>query len=289
MINKKHSIAILAAVAAMLAWCPVQAQSGNAKDQDIAVYYNMGIGSLPYSGAIEWHNSPIVAFGVGADYNYWLNDHYGLSAGLRFTYISGHQTSDPVSQTFNAQMNVKGFGVTDVTLHGTASAIDEERVAAFIELPIKAYYRWDNGLYGSLGLSLSKAISNRVVEHAYPDPSFSITSIPALGISLPTPVPTGIDPDHVKTAPAPANFKPFFCLLNAEFGYKHAYNGDNAISVGIFGRCALGKYKVDTGSDLFSYANSQVYVNRSASSLVDRIGYYELGLKVALHFGLCSK
>ena len=287
--NRKHTLALLAAAAALLAGSPLQAQTNGDRSSDIAVYYNMGYGSLPYSGAANWTDKPIVAFGAGADYTYWLNPHFGLGAGLRFTYLSSRQTSDALVQSFSAQMPVAGFGTTAVTLRGTASAIEEERVASFLELPLKAYYQLDCGLFGSLGLSLSKAISNQVVGHGCESPAFAVTDIPALGIALPTPVPSGITAEEVHTSNTAANFKPFFCLLNAEVGYRYAYDGTNAVSFSLFGRYALGKNKVETVDGLFSYANGQVLVNRSATSLVDKVGYYEFGAKVAIHFGLSCK
>ncbi|MBQ9417146.1 MAG: hypothetical protein IJU19_01035, partial [Bacteroidales bacterium] len=91
--NRKHTLALLAAAAALLAGSPLQAQTNGDRSSDIAVYYNMGYGSLPYSGAANWTDKPIVAFGAGADYTYWLNPHFGLGAGLRFTYLSSRQTS----------------------------------------------------------------------------------------------------------------------------------------------------------------------------------------------------
>lgn len=288
---KTSKVTIALAVALCLLGLPkAQAQDANTHELSLS-FQGIGIGSMPFSGSASWNDNPGLSLGFNVGYTYWLNQRVGLRTGLRFNRMAYSQKIQNLDLPFSAVLPLSSIGIpggtgnTTVNLHSAASAIEESRHYYFLELPLQAALRFDQ-VYLNLGISLSKAVSADG-KYEYADPACEIEALPELGITMPAPVPmtmTGEKEGSVKNADMA---KPFYLLLDAEAGYNFRINEVTSIGVGLFGRFAPFAYKTDNTPDHYAIHDDATFnvIQPAASTLVEKMGYYEVGLSLGVNFG----
>ena len=288
----------MAAAMALLGTSAVQAQEKELPRHEVSVnFQGLGFGSMPFSGDKDWDNHAGLSLGFGMNYTYWFNDHVGFRTGLRLNSLTHSQSLDNLNIPFNATMSLSSLGLpggsgnTNVSLLGTATAIDEQMQYTFVELPLQLALRCDN-LFLHVGVSLAKAVK-ATASYSYEEPDCSITALPDLGITMPSPVPVTLGGEKERVAKNRDIAKPFYCLLDAEVGYTFHVHEATSLSVGLFGRLAPVSYSTDADKDVYT-----VHVNNpptytveqpSTTKLVEKMGYYEVGLNVALNLGIGAK
>ena len=214
----------MAAAMALLGTSAVQAQEKELPRHEVSVnFQGLGFGSMPFSGDKDWDNHAGLSLGFGMNYTYWFNDHVGFRTGLRLNSLTHSQSLDNLNIPFNATMSLSSLGLpggsgnTNVSLLGTATAIDEQMQYTFVELPLQLALRCDN-LFLHVGVSLAKAVK-ATASYSYEEPDCSITALPDLGITMTSPVPVTLGGEKERVAKNRDIAKPFYCLLDAEVGY----------------------------------------------------------------------
>ena len=260
-------------------------------------FQGLGFGSMPFSGDKDWNNHAGLSLGFGMNYTYWFNDHVGFRTGLRLNSLTHSQSLDNLNIPFNATMSLSSLGLpggsgnTNVSLLGTATAIDEQMQYTFVELPLQLALRCDN-LFLHVGVSLAKAVK-ATASYSYEEPDCSITALPDLGITMPSPVPVTLGGEKERVAKSRDIAKPFYCLLDAEVGYTFHVHEATSLSVGLFGRLAPVSYSTDADKEVYTaHANNPptyTVEQPSTTKLVEKMGYYEVGLNVALNLGIGAK
>ena len=268
----------------------LQAQEPSPR-HEVTPFLGMGLSSMPFSGPVSWEDHPGLSFGFGADYTYWLNRHFGLQAGLRMDWMSHRQMSGAIDLPFSGRLPMSsvgitgGTGTTTVDMRGTVSCISEKQNYTFLELPIRLAMRWD-GLYGNVGVSLAKAVEGKA-EYSYDDVTYMVAALPDLGVTLPTPVPitlAGVTDGKVEQGEM---YKPLFLLLGAEAGYRFDISDWFGLGAGVYGHLALPKYKTGSDNEVFPLKEETINLSQpSKTALVEKIGYYEVGIRLSAFLGL---
>lgn len=265
--------------------------------QDVVVsVYAPGVAAMPFKGGdADWTTKIGYAVGLGADYTYWFSRHVGFSAGLKLTYMTNTQKCENFSTDFSGPLSVTTSGSavntpsnTLVDLRGRATNVSELRTMTFAEIPVRLSFANDD-FYGNIGVAVDVAVTN-YSSFSYEGTSYQITGLPTMGISLPN-VPVSLE--DTKTG---SNLQstdagwPFYVLLAAEAGYKFKLDDHNTISLGLYGRYAVVDSKPNGELNAFNLnSNRRVYVAQpSATPMVEKIGYYEFGLRIAYHYGIGS-
>lgn len=291
--NTKKILISLMAIAAC--GSALQAQEAAPRHEVSASLQGLGFGSTPFRGNDSWNDQPGLSLGFNVGYTYWLGEHVGLRTGLRLARLSHNQEIDGLDMPFTATLPLSsvgipgGTGTTMVNMRMAAGTIQEEHNYTFIELPLQVALRFSQ-VYLNLGLSLSKAVY-ATGYYSYSDPTCSITALPDLGVTMTTPVSRPLNGEKEGRVKNADMTKPFYCLLDAEVGYNFPINDATSIGVGLFGRFAPVAYKVDDATPAFDVQADASYnlVQPSTSTLVDKMGYYEVGVSVGVNFGLRKK
>lgn len=290
--NKKQTM-ICALAALLLSAGSLRAQdNGNSPayrgELGVSIYMPT-LASMPFEGSLEWKDKLGVSYGIGADYTYWFNQFLGLSGGLRYTLIEHNQEVAVPQMKFNGTHTITAFGLTDVTMLAKDININEEHTVNMLEIPLMINLKKNNA-YLNLGVSLAFALSHNA-NYGYKVASFSITDVPAMGITLPAPVPVTLDGNIEEVHSEPTSLdKIFLCELGAEVGYLFRYNDRNAVSVGLFGRYGLNKLESTSTDNPYILANGHIAaLQPSTTNMIDNMGYYEVGLRITYHYGLGKK
>ena len=273
---------------------PLQAQETGVK-HEVTLGVQGGLGSMPFKGPATWNDQPGLAIGAGVGYTYWFNQHWGIHAGLRLGRLNHNEKISNLDIPFSAQLPLSslgmpgGSGTTTVNLRGTATSVQEERTYTFVELPIQAALKFDN-LYFNLGISLAKAVG-ATGNYSYTDPGCYITELPDLGVVTTTPVPMTLDGVAERDVKNTDMVKPFYCLLAGEAGYRFPLGETTSLGLGVYGRFAPFAYKTDDPATVYGIQPDATYkvVQPSTNALVEKTGYYEVGLTLAVNLGLGRK
>ena len=268
------------------------AMAQDAKHELSLSFQGLGLGSMPFYGDVDWEDQPNLSLGFGINYTYWLNERFGLRTGVRLAHFSHNQRVGNLDHTYSPELPLSSLGLPGgstmalVNLRGTAKTVQEEQTYTFIEVPLLLAMRF-NGLFVNVGVSLSKAVDAKS-DYSYTDPSCVITSIPELGITPTKPVPMTLAGGTTGSVKNSDMVKPFYCLLDGEVGYNFPIGDASSLALGVFGRFAPIKYKTGNEVELYklntdaSYNVSQPVTNK----MVEKIGYYEVGLSLGINFGL---
>ena len=273
----------------------LQAQEAAPRHEVSATFQGLGLGSMPFRGEQSWNNPAGLSVGFGLGYTYWFDTHFGFHTGLRMNNMSHNHEIGNLDMSFSTSLPMSslglpgGSGLTTVNMNAKSTAVQEEQHYTFVELPLMLAMRCHQ-TYLNVGLSLAKAVS-ATADYSYTDPSCVITELPDLGVTVGSPVPmtlSGEAEGDVKNRDLP---KPFYCLLAAEGGYNFPVGEALDLSVGLFGRFAPIAYATKDAADAYSIQPDATYqlVQPSASTLVEKRGYYEVGLSLGIKFGLISR
>ena len=292
-----HTKKILVSLLALAAFGnALSAQDAAPRHQLSATVQGIGIGSMPFGGSASWNDNPGLSLGFSAGYTYWFNNRIGFRTGLRFSRLSYSQSIDNLDMPFSATLPLSslglpgGTGSSTVSLHSSASSLREKSHYAFLELPLQAALRFDR-FFLNLGVSLAKAVSAGS-EYSYDNPACEITALPDLGITMASPVPMSLNGEQNGKVKNADMVKPFFFLLDAEAGYNFPLSDVTSLGVGVFGRFAPIAHKTKNSNDAFAIQEDATFqvIQPAAASLVEKMGYYEVGLSIGLNFGWnCKK
>lgn len=269
----------------------LQAQESASRQELSVAFQGLGLGSMPFKGAQSWNNQPGLSVGFGVGYTYWLNERIGLRTGLRMSNMSHNHQIKNFDMPFDAMLKLSslgfpgGSGLSTVSMHSTASTLEEKQNYTYVELPLQAAMRF-NRIFVNLGISLAKAVS-ATADYSYSDPVCEVTALPDLGITLGTPVSLTLNGANSGQVANADMVKPFFFLLDGEAGYNFPLSDATSIDVGLYGRLAPITHKTKKTADAYSIQTDATYqlLQPSASSLVEKIGYYEFGVSVGVNFG----
>ncbi len=290
---KTIKVTIALAAAMFLFGMPGMQAQENDKGSELSVaFQGLGIGSMPFSGTATWEDQPGLSLGFNAGYTYWFGKHFGFRTGVRMTRFSHNQKISNLDLPITTSLPMSSIGLpggsasTTVELNATATSVQEEQNATFVELPIQLAMRFGKA-FVNLGVSLSKAV-NATADYSFTDPTLSITALPDLGVTPTTPVPmtlTGATEKSVKNADMT---KPFQCLLDAEVGMNFPLSDAACIALGLYGRLAPVAYKTDNTANLYVLNPDATYTLTQPSTAlqVEKIGYYEVGVSLGFNFGL---
>ena len=266
--------------------------------QDVTVsLYGPGMAAMTYAGGdAEWNNKIGYAIGLGADYTYWFSEKVGVTAGLKMTYMNSVHECTNYATSFSGPLSITTSGSAVTTpantlfdLRGRANEVSETRTMSYVEIPVRLALDIDN-IYLNLGVSAIVAMTN-YASFYYEGTSYEITGLPTMGISLPN-VPVSLQDTRSNTTFQSTDAAwPFYVLLAAEAGYKFRLDDRNAISLGVYGRYAVVDSKTNGELNAFNLnSNRRVYTSQpSSTSMVEKIGYYEFGLRIAYHYGIGKK
>ena len=273
----------------------LQAQEETPKHELSVSFQGLGLGAMPFSGPVEWDDQPNLSLGFAINYTYWFNNTFGVRTGVRVNSLSHNQRIGNLDIPWTTSLPLSSLGLpggsalTTVNLRGTATSLQEEQRYTFIEVPILLAMRFD-GFFVNLGVSLAKAV-NASADYSYTDPACVITALPDLGVTPTSPVPMTLNGAKEGTVKNADMVKPFYCLLDVEAGYNFPIGDASSIALGLFGRFAPVKYTNENPVDVYVLdptASTATYTvaQPTTTTLVEKIGYYELGISLGLNFGL---
>ena len=292
----KQTKSILIALLAM-ATCgtTLHAQDAAPRHEVSVNFQGLGLGSMPFDGPQSWEDQPGLSLGFGMGYTYWFAQHFGFHTGFRINHMTHNQKISNLDMPVTASLPLSSLGLpggsalTTVNLRATAKSIEEEQTYSYIELPIQLAMRFDR-FFLNFGISLAKAV-HATADYSYDSPACTVTGLPDLGITVASPVPltlSGAQENEVKNKDMN---KPFFCLLAAEAGWNIPVGETTSLSVGLFGRWAPKAYETDNDVDAYTIQSDATFQLRqpSTSKMVEKKGYYEVGLSLGLNLGLGKK
>lgn len=275
----------------------VQAQEETAgqaftRHQVSAGLQGFGIGSMPFRGLVSWTDQPGLAFGFGANYTYWFNEHVGFRTGLRMNRLTHNQRIANFDMAFDASLPLSSVvygststALTTVSLHGTATTIYEEQKYSFIELPLMVALQY-NKMFLNVGVAFTQAISAEG-DFSYANPVCEITALPDLGTTSNPPTPLTLNSPSSAKVYNSDMVKPFYALLGAEAGYNFYLNPYTSIGVGLFGRLTPFARTTHNTIDVYGLTTDAKYeiFQPSTTRMAEKVGYYELGVSVNLNIG----
>lgn len=259
---------------------------------EVSASFGLGLDGMPFKGPVDWksNNGFIVAPGLG--YTFWFNQHVGLQTGIVLKHVSyaTEYNSGAVENDFTGMlpMNADTYGNTTANIHGTASSCMEKQSYDFIEIPIHVALTWNN-VYGNFGFSYAKAVFSSA-KYSYDEVRYTITDLPDMGVTMPSPVPVALNTAAEGKVENGSMYRPSFFLFDGEVGYRFSPNptakDQLRFGVGLYGRCALNSYMPEVTGEMFSLENGKVSTAQpSTTGLVEKIGYYEFGLRLSLLLG----
>lgn len=287
--HTKNLIAILLTLTA----CSFTLQAQDAIPRhEVTASFSLGPNAMPFKGSAAWtsNNGFIVAPGLG--YTFWFNQHVGLQTGIVLKHVSfaTEYNSGAVEYDFTGMlsMNSDTYGNTTANIHGTASSCMEKQYYDFIEIPIHVALTWNN-VYGNFGFSYAKAVCSSA-KYSYDGVRYSINDLPDMGVTMPSPVPVALNTAAEGKVENGSMYRPSFFLFDGEVGYRFSPDATAKdqlrFGVGLYGRCALNSYMPEATGEMFSLENGKVSTAQpSTTGLVEKIGYYEFGLRLSLLLG----
>lgn len=289
---------ITIAIAAAMLLCganAVQAQEQAPSNEISLSFQGIGIGSMPFSGSTSWNDQPGIDLGFHVGYTHWFTDIIGIHTGVRVSHMWYNQQISNLDMNVSAQLPLSSLGLpggsttTTVNLRDAATTIQEKRQYTFLEVPIELALRF-NKVYFNVGVALAKAVGANA-EYNYTDPTCEIQALPDLGITMTPAVPVALDGEAGRKVKNSDMAKPFYCLLAAEAGYNFPLCDATSLAVGVYGRYAPFANKPKDAVDAYAIQPDATYrlAQPATSTLVEKVGYYEVGLSVGVNFGLVNK
>ena len=289
---------ITIAIAAAMLLCganAVQAQEQAPSNEISLSFQGIGIGSMPFSGSTSWNDQPGLDLGFHVGYTHWFTDIIGIHTGVRVSHMWYNQQISNLDMNVSAQLPLSSLGLpggsttTTVNLRDAATTIQEKRQYTFLEVPIELALRF-NKVYFNVGVALAKAVGANA-EYNYTDPTCEIQALPDLGITMTPAVPVALDGEAGRKVKNSDMAKPFYCLLAAEAGYNFPLCDATSLAVGVYGRYAPFANKPKDAVDAYAIQPDATYrlAQPATSTLVEKVGYYEVGLSVGVNFGLVNK
>lgn len=248
-----------------------------------------GAMATPFTGSlVEWSSKPRYALGFGADYTYWFNPHIGIMAGFKFNYVNNIQEGGEIQADFNGTLTVKGMGFTHADVHAVTTGVTEGHTMFLAEVPLRLALSLGNA-YLNLGVSLATALTNYGY-YTYDQATYTVSELTDMGVTLPD-VPVTLKENlNGETFQTEETSWPFYVLLAGELGYKFRFDERNALSLSLYGRYALNQNNPDGTNAPYRLTKDNIYVTQpSTTSLVEKIGYYECGLRIVYHYGVGKK
>lgn len=248
--------------------------------------YGPAAAGLPFSGDIDWKVTTGYSMGFGADYTHWFSKNIGIAAGLKITYLTGTQKSSAFTDDITGTLPVAGIGDQSVVVKASATEASELRTMTFIEIPVRLALEYNN-IYCNLGVSLSLGVTS-FSNYTFEGNSNALSEVTSMGIAMNPTMPLSVDNTTRGSVFGNGDLPfPVMGLIGGELGYRFCLDERNAISLGLFGRYGLLRYNPDGDGQAFRLANNKIEaLQPSASSHVDKVGYYELGLRIAYHYGV---
>ncbi|MBR1517443.1 MAG: hypothetical protein IJ620_04800 [Bacteroidales bacterium] len=248
--------------------------------------YGPAVAEMPFDGDIDWESKLGYSFGFGADYTYWFNKNIGLMAGLKIAYLTTNQESGSFDEDVRGILPVTGLGNQQVVVNVSATQSSETKAMTFAQIPVRIALKLSD-FYCNVGASLSVAVTN-YSEYGYSTNSYALEQVASMGVTMPTPVPLTLKDSKTGNIFQNRDLTwPVYILVGGELGYRFRFDDQNAVSLGIFGRYGGLNSKPEGGDQSFRLENGQISVNQpSATTHVDKMGYYEIGLRIAYHYGL---
>lgn len=251
--------------------------------------YGPAAAGMPFSGDIDWKSKRGYSLGFGADYTHWFNQNIGLAAGLKITYLTTTQESGAFNEEVGGTLPVTGLGNQQVVVNASATQASETKTMTFVEIPVRLALE-KNDFYCNLGASLAIALTN-YSQYSYSTDGYALEQVTSMGITMPAPVPLSLNDNKSGNIFQSTDLAwPVYVLVGGELGYRFRLDEQNAISLGLFGRYGLLQSKPDGDDQSFTLQNDRIGVNMpSATTHVDKMGYYEIGLRIAYHYGVVEK
>ena len=273
----------------------VQAQEQAPSNEISLSFQGIGIGSMPFSGSTSWNDQPGLDLGFHVGYTHWFTDIIGIHTGVRVSHMWYNQQISNLDMNVSAQLPLSSLGLpggsttTTVNLRDAATTIQEKRQYTFLEVPIELALRF-NKVYFNVGVALAKAVGANA-DYNYTDPTCEIQALPDLGITMSPAVPVALDGEAGRKVKNSDMAKPFYCLLAAEAGYNFPLCDATSLAVGVYGRYAPFANKPKDAVDAYAIQPDATYrlAQPATSTLVEKVGYYEVGLSVGVNFGLVNK
>ena len=211
-----------------------------------------------------------------------------MQYGIKFSVLGSKHSAENVSYDMMGHEFISGLGNTDVVVRASADLVSEDWASSVLEFPLRLALQ-TSSLYANVGVAFAQCLSLSG-EYSYASINYAITEVPSMGIVLPQPLPTSYGGEHTSVHKVENSLLPSLWLLSLEAGYISRFDGFNAISIGIIGRYAFASSSGSHSAEAFSLNDNSVStIQPSVSSLVTRIGYYEVGLRIAYHIGFGSK
>lgn len=248
-----------------------------------------GTMATPFTGSlVDWSSKPKYAIGFGADYTYWFNPHIGIMAGFKFNYVNNTQEGGEFQADFNGTLTVNGVGFTHADVHAVTTGVSESHTMFLAEAPVRLALSL-GGAYLNLGVSIATAITDYGY-YAYDQTTYTVSELTDMGVTLPD-VPVTLKENlEGETFQTEDARWPFYVLLAGELGYKFRMDMRNAISLSLYGRYALNQNNPDGHNAPYRLHRDNIYVTQpSTTSMVEKIGYYECGLRIVYHYGAGKK
>ena len=293
---KTIKVTIALATALFLFGVPgTQAQENVSKHELSLAVQGLGLGSMPFRGAMTWEDQPGLSIGFNVGYTYWFGEHFGFRTGVRMSSISHNQKISNFNHPLTANLELTTInpafssGSTEVKLQGTATSIQEEQQYTYLELPLQLAMRC-KGWFANVGVSLTKAVS-ATADYSFTKPELGITEIPALGVSPNPPVPMTLNSETKGSVKNVDMAKPFYLLLDAEVGYNIPLADATNLAVGLYGRFAPIAHTTNNTVDIYALQPDATFTvcQPATSAQVEKRGYYEVGVMLGVNFGLKKK
>ena len=287
---------LFVAGAMLLSGMAAQAQQVPAKEHphhELGIQFQgLGIAAMPFDGKVSWESKPGLSLGVMGNYTYWFGQHFGLRLGLRYNYMSHSQEVSNVNLPYSVQLPAEsigypsGTGMTTVEMVATADKITENQTYGYLEVPLQAAFKF-GGFNFAVGAALSRAHHGKA-DYEYVNPASHITALPDLGTTITTPVPMTLASPTTGEVNGSDVEKPLYFLLAGDIGYRFRIGEKSSLNLGIYGRWSPTKYKVDNQIAIFPVNDDATYTvaQPSMTKLVDKMGYYEVGVTLGVNFGM---
>lgn len=265
------------------------------RQHDITLdFVSLGSSAILFNGPQQW-GSPTHAwfYNCGVGYTYWLTHHIGFHAGVEFSYIqyTNHASNlTTISEGMFEVENSEETRLIDCTAKVVTSTAMEEQTVSMVHVPIQVMAQL-NHIYLGLGVTMATPITTYGT-FRYGTSEYRITSFNDLSVST---ADLPVFGDYVNGSNGHHNMgstvQPVFCNLALDLGWKFYFNDNNVVSLGVYLRRSLNKYKVEhQNSDIVDLSDG---TNKSRTgnippertSIVESLSFYECGARVCYHIG----
>ncbi|MBR1792185.1 MAG: hypothetical protein IJ764_00900 [Bacteroidales bacterium] len=257
-------------------------------------YASLGVGSVRYEGGYEWATPSSQFCGnLGASLTHWLGSNIGLSAGLNFSY--NLYCNDLYDLNYNGSGTVilqsRLETVLDTALfHVGNKHISDVQVLGMVQLPLRVEMRYGH-IFGALGFMITVPVISWG-QYSYAGSVYELTEYQGMGVQMADDPLNYVEvPTHRSTYRPLGKAVPLFFNLTGEIGAKHHFDIVNSVAVSLFGSISLNAPQTtDVPYKLVSITNDVYDEEHSLrepmmSDIVDRLRYYEVGIRIAYHFG----